>query len=446
MRSANTMMISKFKITCLILAALPLFCFAQENSPYTRYGIGNLVPQGNIANRAMGGISAGVSDATTVNTINPATYSDLIYSTLDIGVEYDGLNLKSKEPLGNFKSNNGIISYMELGLPLLRGNKKAQKNKVSWGMALGLKPISKINYKVGSKAYSIDSSLTTYEGTGGVNEAFLGTGLRIKNFSFGFNTGYLFGEKSYDTRLYFNNSITRLDSSYYYRTHYGTHTRFGGLFLDAGIQYAFKFKKSSLVLGAYGTLQRKYSGSKDELLETFDYNAQTESPQPIDTVSSIAGQKGKVQLPSTFGLGFTYSNQHLLVGVDYETSQWNNYRFFGQKDQVKNSWNAKIGLQYFPASEGSTGYFNYVKYRAGFAFGQDYVDVENSLPVYRISVGGAFPLKLKHSFYDNQYSIMNVTFEYGNRGNNNNNITENTYKLSLGFSLGDIWFLRQKYQ
>ena len=65
MQSANTIMIPKHKLTCLLLAALPLFCFAQENSPYSRYGIGNIVPPGNIANRAMGGISAGVSDATT---------------------------------------------------------------------------------------------------------------------------------------------------------------------------------------------------------------------------------------------------------------------------------------------------------------------------------------------------------------------------------------------
>jgi len=438
-------MISKIKITCLILAALPLFCYAQENSPYSRYGIGNLVPQGNIANRAMGGISAGVSDATIVNTVNPATYSGLIYSTLDIGAEYDGLNLKSKEPLGNFKSNNGIISYMELGIPLLNGNKKAQKNKISWGMAIGLKPISKINYKVGSGVYSIDSSLTTYDGTGGVNEAFLGTGIRIKNFSIGFNTGYLFGEKSYNTRLYFNNTISSQDSNYYYRAHYESHTRFGGIFLDAGMQYAFKFEKSSLVLGAYGTLQKKYNGSKDEVLESFDYNSQSESPQPIDTASSIT-EKGKVQLPSTFGAGLTYSNQHFLIGADYETTNWNNYSFFGQKDFLKNSWNAKIGLQYLPASDGTTGYFNYVKYRAGFSFGQDYVDIEKSLPIYTFSIGGAFPMKLKHNFYDNQYSIMNVTFEYGSRGNNNNNITENTYKLSIGFSLSDIWFLRQKYQ
>ena len=153
-----------------------------------------------------------------------------------------------------------------------------------------------------------------------------------------------------------------------------------------------------------------------------------------------------MQLPATFGGGFTYSNEHLLIGADYETTQWSKYRFFDQPDFVKNSWIAKFGMQYLPASVGSTGYFNYVKYRAGFSIGQDYINVENSLPVYTVSVGGSFPLKLKHSFYDHQYSIMNFTFEYANRGNNQNNITENMYKVSFGFSLSDIWFIRQKYQ
>ena len=442
MQSANTMRISKIKFTCFILAALPLFCFAQLNSPYSRYGIGNLVPQGNIANRAMGGISAAYKDPTSINTVNPASYSDLIYSTLDIGIEYDRLNLKRTTPQANFKSNYGIVPYLEFGFPLLRGNKKAEKNKIAWGMAFGLKPISRINYKIGTSTFSTDSSLKTFEGTGGVNEGFIGTGIRFHNFSIGVNTGYLFGDKNYDTRVLFNN-----DSLNYSKTHYGSQTRFGGMFLDAGMQYVASLNKTSaLTLGLYGTLKKTYTGSKDDLLETFNYNAQTEAPQTIDTVSYISGQKGKVVLPATLGGGVAFSNEHLLIGADYETTKWSNYRFFGEKDYVKNSWTAKIGLQYWPATSGSTGYFNFVKYRAGFSFGQDYINVENSLPVYTVSVGGSFPLKLKHNFYDHQYSIMNFTFEYGNRGNNNNNLTESIYKVSLGFSLSDIWFLRQKYQ
>lgn len=436
-------MISKIKLTCFLVSLLPMFCDAQENSPYSRYGVGNIISPSNIANRAMGGISAGYSDPTSINTVNPATYSDLIYSTIDIGVEYDGMNLKSNVPAENHKSNYGMVPYLQFGFPLLMGNKKAIKNKTAWGIAFGLKPISRINYKIQNPTPgSIDSISTLYEGTGGINEAFIGTGLKIKNFSIGFNTGYLFGDKNYDTRLLFNN-----DTVNYYKAHYGTKTRFGGVFLNAGAQYLIKLnKKSSLRLGVYGNLQQQYHASKNDLVETFEYNSNTGDTQTIDTVFSNSDQKGKVLLPSKFGGGFSYENEHLVVGVDYETTQWDNYRFFGQKDLVKNSWITRVGLQYMPASLGATGYFNYVKYRAGFSVGNDYIAVDNSLPVYTISVGGAFPLKLKHNFYDRQYSIMNVSFEYGSRGNNNNNITESTYKLSLGFSLSDIWFIRQKYQ
>ena len=441
MQSANIMTTLKIKVTCLLLAALPLFCFAQDNSPYSRYGVGNIIPPSNIANRAMGGISAAISDPTSVNSVNPATYSDLIYSTLDIGIEYDGRELKSANPVGTYKANNGIVPYLQFGFPLLRGNKKAQKNKTSWGMAFGLKQVSNISYKIQNTIRnSIDTTATTYQGTGGINQAFIGTGLRIKNFSIGFNTGYLFGSKDYDTRLEFGN-----DTMDYYKTHYGTQTRFGGIFLNAGVQYAVKLKNGSLSFGAYGNLQKQYNASKDDVLETYTYNS-SGAPQPIDTIQQVNGQKGKVQLPATFGGGVAYSGDHLTIGADYETTQWNNYRFFGQKDLVQNSWIGRVGFQYLPASVGSTGYFNYVKYRAGFSFGQDYIAADHTLPVYTISVGGAFPLKLKHNFYDHQYSIMNFTFEYGNRGNNQNNITESLYKVSLGFSLSDIWFLRQKYQ
>ena len=444
MPSATSIMISKHKIVFFFLCALPLFSLAQENSPYSRYGVGNMVPSGNIANRGMGGISAGISEPTTVNTVNPASYGNLIYTTLDIGVEYDGRNLKSKAPIGNFKSNNGIISYLQIGFPLLYGNKKAIKNKTAWAITFGLKPISKINYKVQSSGRnSADSTETLMEGNGGVNEAFVGTALKIKNFSIGFNTGYLFGEKDYSTKLLFNN-----DTVSYSNANYSSESRFGGVFLNAGIQYAFDLKKDGkkngeLRIGAYGDLKREYSASRDDLRETFVYDANGAAVR-VDSVSEVKDQKGTVQMPATFGVGFSFQKQHILFGIDYETTQWDDYRFFGQKDLVKNSWLAKAEIQYYPGS--GTGYFNHVKYRAGFTFGTDYINVDNDLPFYTASIGAAFPLKLKHSFYDNQYSVMNVAFEFGNRGNKNNNITENIYKVSLGFSLSDIWFIRQKYQ
>ncbi|MEO6289681.1 MAG: hypothetical protein ABIO76_07170, partial [Ginsengibacter sp.] len=377
----------------------------------------------------------------TINNVNPASYSNIIYTTLDVGVEYDGRVIKSQNPLGSFKSNNGIISYLQVAFPLLSDNKKAEKNKTSWGLAFGLKPISKINYKINSVTRtSIDSIAALYEGSGGINEAFIGTALRIKNFSIGFNTGYLFGGKDYDTKLIF------IDSVQYYKANYSTTTRFGGAFLNAGIQYGVKIKGGILRFGAYGNLQQQFTATKDNSVNTFDYDATTGSVNKIDSVYENIGQKGKVQLPATVGGGFTIEKEHVLLGADIEATNWDNYRFFGQKDLVKNSWLGKFGIQYFPSPNGSPKYFNNVRYRAGFSFGKDYIVADNNLPLYTVSVGGTFPLKLRHSFYDYQYSFMNISLEYGNRGNSSNNIKENTFKVGVGFSLSDRnWFVRRKF-
>ena len=435
--------IPKHKLTFLLLAVLPMFCIAQENSPYSRYGIGNILPSGNILNRGMGGISAGFTDASTINTVNPATYSNLILTTLDVGAEYDGRTIKSTNPIGSFKSNNAIISYLQFAFPLLNGNKKAIKNKTAWALTFGLRPISRINYKISSLGtISNDSTNTIYEGNGGVNEAFIGSAIRIKNFSIGFNSGYLFGSKDYNTKL----SISNDSSDYFYSDNKQTTTRFNGVFLNAGIQYAAKIKGGFIRFGAYGNIRQQYNAKKDVTRETFSYDASSGAINKIDSIYENSGQTGKVQLPATYGAGFVFEKEHILFGADFETTDWDTYRFFGEKDFVKNSWISKFGIQYFPSPNGSSKYFNNVRYRAGFSFGNDYISVDNSMPLYTISIGGTFPLKLRHSFYDYQYSNMNLSIEYGKRGNNNNTIQENTFKVGVGFSLSDVWFRREKYQ
>src|SRR5665811_2339971 len=107
MQSVNIMMIPKRKLFILVLFALPLISLSQENSPYSRYGIGNLVPSENILNRGMGGISAGYADPATINFMNPASYSKLVYATLDIGAQVDSRTVKSINP----------VSYTHLTLP-----------------------------------------------------------------------------------------------------------------------------------------------------------------------------------------------------------------------------------------------------------------------------------------------------------------------------------------
>ena len=49
------------------------FLFAQDNSPYSRYGLGDLHPNTNIYNRGMAGISAAYSDQPITGLTDPRT-------------------------------------------------------------------------------------------------------------------------------------------------------------------------------------------------------------------------------------------------------------------------------------------------------------------------------------------------------------------------------------
>jgi len=68
------------RLTGLVLTVLFYTSVAaQENSPYSRYGFGDLSPNHNIITRGMGGIAAGYSDFQSINFINPASYGNLGY-------------------------------------------------------------------------------------------------------------------------------------------------------------------------------------------------------------------------------------------------------------------------------------------------------------------------------------------------------------------------------
>jgi hypothetical protein len=432
---------SKHKLLGLVLLALPFACLAQENSPYSRYGIGNLVPQGNILNRGIGGISASFSDISTINFINPASYADLKRITLDIAIQVDSRTLVQQSPVDKFTSNNATVPYLQLGIPLLANSKKAALKKISWAATFGLRPVSRINYKIEnlSRLPGIDSLSTVYEGNGGVNEAFIGTGVRIKKIAFGVNVGYLFGNKNYATRLEFIN-----DTVNYLKSNSANNTNFGGVFINAGILFTDTLKNKTVIkVGAYGNLSQNYKATQDIIRETFVYN----SAGGQTSLDSVYKQtvNGKIKLPATVGIGFSIDNGHVLTGVDFETTSWSNYSFLGQKDFIKNSWSLKAGFQYYPVTLSSKRYRDFVKYRFGLYYGSDYINIDKNMPEYGVTAGLGLPLKLRRNFYETQYSVLNLAIEYGSRGNKNNNIKENIFRVGLGFTFSDLWFRRYKY-
>ena len=207
-----------------------------------------------------------------------------------------------------------------------------------------------------------------------------------------------------------------------------------------------------LRLGAYGNFQQRLNATQDVTRETIGHDVYGNQTR-IDSVYEN-NQTGKIVYPASYGLGFTYQDKsgHWLLGADFEGTAWKQYSFFNESDQngqLQNNWKIRMGSEYFPGVTGKATnlkYMNFVRYRVGFYYGPDYIKVNNNLPEYGITLGAGFPLKLRRtSSYETQSSILNTAIEIGGRGDKKSNLRENIFRLSIGLSLGDIWFRRAKY-
>jgi hypothetical protein len=396
--------------------------------------LGDQVPSQHVINRGMGGVSAAYADFQSVNFINPASYSRLKVTTLDIAAEIDSRTIRTMDPVAKFNGVSPIISYVQVGIPL--------STKKNWGMNIGLRPLTRISYNLqsGGRIDGVDSIRTIYKGTGGSYQVYAGTGFSIGDLSLGVNAGYLFGSKEYNSERYF---IPDSAYSFYYPGGFRNKANYGGFFLNYGLQFKKKLsKKTMLQLGAYGNLKQTLKGTVDKTIETF--RTSESGTVTIDSVEKIAGIKGDVIYPQNIGFGFMINTEdRILFGADYSMSKWSEFRFLGEQDQVQDSWRLNVGGQLLPNPINPKSYWGRVAYRAGFMYGKDYIKVDNDLKTYSITFGMGLPMRKAQ--YTNQYSVIHTSIEFGQRGNKENVLRENYFRLALGFTLSDIWFIKRKY-
>jgi hypothetical protein len=447
---------------CILLIAFSLPVLSQDNSPYTRYGLGDLVPSTNIPNRGMGGIAAAYNDFLSINFSNPASYGafqavreqnskKMAYgrALLDVGLNLENRTLSEPNTVGKFAASNLLFSHVQVGVPL----------RPNWGLSFGLRPMTRISYNILNRErlrdpntnLPIDTAITNNKGDGGAYLASVGTGWRInlgnnQSLAFGVNAGYLFGKKDYiTTRSIFNDSLP------YNSGKFETKTTYGNLYANAGIQYQTKLATDLyLSVGVYGNWKQKLNASQDIIRETYYFDASLGDTR-LDSVYDRKDIKGTIIYPSSYTAGFVIEKfmsarkAGWLLGLDFTQGNWNEYRFYGQSDTaVQNKWELRLGAQLRPVAK--SNYFSNVAYRAGFFIGRDYIHVKNDLPLLGVSLGLGLPVRNYNRLSPGQATIINLAFEFIKRGNNDNLLKENMFRVSAGFSLSDFWFVRKKYE
>jgi hypothetical protein len=454
----------RLKLTFILIFSSASFLMAQENSPYSRYGLGDFFYGNHIIGRGMGNISATYLDGKynqlfqSVNINNPATYSSFNILSYDLGLTVDSRTLKRANPNAKFSSTNFTPSYLALGMPINR--------KKNLGFAFGIRPVSRIAYNIDqrTKVLGVDSINNHFEGSGGLSEGFIGVGKRWKGLSVGANLGYRFGNKETISEKQFIS-----DTLFYYPSRAVTNSNFGGAFINIGLQYEKEIgtKKdkannivSSLIrFGAHTTLNHTLSGKQDNTKETFTLSG-TGTTITIDSIIKSQNISGSISVPNSYTVGLAYVKRVTFesfgvdekpmyelwsIAAEYSATQWNKFRnSFETTNPAFNSWQFRIGGQLMPDVY-ARNYWSQLTYRAGFFTGKDYINADGKqLNLIGASFGAAFPIR-KWRSYDRQAATIQTAFEFGKRGSKINNYTENFLRISVGFSLSDIWFQKRKY-
>ncbi|TWI91479.1 hypothetical protein [Chitinophaga japonensis] len=408
---------------------------AQDNSPYSRYGLGDLNINQHVINRGMGGVSQAYNDPQSVNFVNPASYSNLVLTTFDIAVE-GGARTISNADNQRFRSGLGSISYIQLGIPI----------RPKLGVVMGLRPVTRVSYNVlqnGEITFFDTLKIPVayqYEGNGGLYQLYAGGGVGIGPVSIGFNAGYLFGNIENSTKAIYP------PSQYIFPSRHSRRVSYGSFFYNMGLQYRAKLGNDlDLTFGATGSLKQTLSARRESMRETLIYDASSNDYTTQDTAFYAKGERGDITYPQQLGGGIMLRKlDKFTIGADFTTEKWEEYRNYGEQDSVRNSWKMSLGGQFVPNPRATSGYWNRVTYRLGAYYGTDYLKLNGQdMTMYGFSVGAGLPVR--RQAYSNQFSVINVAFEIGHRGNNETVLKETWYRVVLGFTLNDRWFIKRKY-
>src|SRR5699024_9579267 len=200
-----------------------------------------------------------------------------------------------------------------------------------------------------------------YEGSGGVNKAYLGLGVElIKNWNIGIQAGYNFG------------SIKNIGISRIRGVNYATRERnefdVNGFDFVLGSSYTIPLSKGSYLIGSVG-FSPKYDLNTENhrVMESILYSASGEhltmDRRELDMV------KSDLELPQelTFGLGYGIE-KYWFLGAEYTErgkESFNSHSLALTNVAFKSSKAYRLGGYYIPNYRSFNNIFNRIVYRAG---------------------------------------------------------------------------------
>jgi hypothetical protein len=396
------------------------------NTPFSRFNIGTLEPQGSFRSLGMGSVGTAMRDNCSIYFTNPASYSslDTISFIFDFGLDY-GRNFISSGST-KYSSDDMNFHHLIMGFPISK----------RWGVAAGVVPVSSGYYKITQNVTSdspdydpaIGAYTTTHNGDGGITKIFVGTGVQIgKHFSIGANMNLLSGQLSRTNQNVFKDFYNVFHNSNV------ENLELRGINFDYGVQYTTSFKNNYFInVGASMTSGSNYSSKYNQLsMKYTGYGS-------VDTISYTADNSAKTFIPYTVRAGVSFGKKNkFTAGVDFVTSKWSSSTIPGSVNNTGDIKAMMFGAEFIPDKFSNYSYLSRIEYRIGGHFGDNYLVVNGEqLKEYGASFGIGLPMRT--------YSKTNLFIDFTRRMGHN---LPNEDFLSMGISLNlyDFWFMKRKF-
>ncbi len=437
--------LNRMKKNIYIIVAMLLMSvcsYAQEGahssySPYSIYGIGDVMSEGTAFNKGMGGVGVATRNKRFINYMNPAsvTARDSLSFMADFGLEQKNTLYRQ----GDVKSGNNTFNIYDfvMSFPIYRSS----------AFMVGVTPFSDVGYDFSSIEKNPEiignTGNITYDsyGTGGIYQLFVGAGITFwDKLSVGAQAIYYLGNIDKVTNMNYSNSSYRSLNS-------GNELSVNAFTGKFGLQYEQKFGNDiSMIIGATYRLGTEMKGYATEyryanlasLSDTLRYN--------VDTLAGAG-----VRIADEIGVGIAirkgdkWTAEFNYLRSDWTKSGFERSRGFSVDGDSKFtstvSQSFRAGFEIVPNRNDIRYYFKKCAYRAGVYYDQAYYKLDgNNVNSLGLTLGITLPVF-------RLYNGLSLGVDVGQRASARNNMIRERYaKFMIGFNIHDLWFRKVQYQ
>ncbi len=463
-------MTSNIKIKFLLLS-IAFCCFGyalngQNNtsSPYSFNGIGEIEQSYFTKQRGMSGLGVATFSNNNYSLLNPASIGFINKSVFDFGLRADRTTFDKD---GNFRDiDNGNFNNIALGFSMLKKQKfskadtsaetgritgvTATKNIFNWSAGFAFTPFASKGGNFGFSKDTFGSSLSFQNvGSGGLSNLAFQNGFQIGEYlAIGHSFSVIWGQ-NFQTRNIYDDSFALISLSDI------NSSRFNGFAntFGAGLNLPLS-SKLVLNMGASLRLQTEFNRNASRIALSVDERG---ARRLVDTLLLSENVQDKVGIPASLALGASLAYKGVfLIGVDYIAQNWSEMNGSGWADNYTDYNRLCVGLTLNHESNPSKSmrkpeiYLGYATTKLQVPY-SDFSG--NILPVSETGMSFGLGLPVLRDIFnadgkrERYKSMIHITGEYINRGANQSGfINEKLYRLSIGLSLTDLWFMKRKYR